>query len=97
MSTHADFWDEKVKWAMNHDTLSDGARAIRVNGNHYVFNRWSNKPPIMRGFYGRAMTAMLLDGSAVTSNDVWYQGAIPEEYRDRLPDNCAKIIEGSGL
>lgn len=36
---------------------------------------------------------MLSDGQIVETNDLWYQGEIPQEYRDRFPDNAEFVKE----
>jgi len=85
---HKTFWDEKVAWKEAGDITEDGGRVVRYRNGHYIFCKMSTSP--YRGFYGKQFTVTLLDGTVLTSNDVWHQGTIPESYRDRLPDNVTE-------
>jgi hypothetical protein len=62
-----------------------------INGEHWIFEPWSDKPLLFAGHGGRAFYIMLNDGSVLRSNNVWYQGEIPQRFRDSLPDT-AKFI-----
>ena len=45
-----------------------------------------------RGFGGRRFKIKMLDtGDVIETNNLWYQGEVPEEYRDLLP-NTAQFI-----
>lgn len=89
----SDFWDEKVRWKQAGDVLPDGSKAIRYNHVHYVFEKESTAPAHTRGFDGRRFWAVMKDGTTITSNNVWHQGTIPEEYRKVLPDNAVLLSE----
>lgn len=41
---------------------------------------------------GRIKEAISNDGRKIISNDWWYQGKIPEEFKELMPDN-AKWVE----
>lgn len=84
-----EFWTEKIAWREAGD-LTDGNPVARIDGTHYVLHPFQPNPRYAHclGFGGRSMTAVFHDGRAVTSNDVWYQGKIPDRFRDRLPDNA---------
>ena len=44
------------------------------------------------GFGGRRFKIKMLDtGDVIETNNLWYQGEVPEEYRDLLP-NTAQFI-----
>jgi len=62
-----------------------------INGTHWTFNPWSDKPMMFAGHGGRAFYIMLNDGNVLRSNNAWFQGEIPEHFRSQLPDT-AKFI-----
>lgn len=45
-------------------------------------------PGAFRGFSGRRFWIRFKDGSTLTTNNLWYQGKIPDEFRDELPDTA---------
>lgn len=48
-----------------------------------------NPSPFMfLGFSGRRFWIKFKDGSTLTTNNLWYQGKIPDEFRDELPDTA---------
>lgn len=77
------FWKNKI----DHPTPN---RQI-INGEHWVFEPWSDKPLLFAGHGGRVFYIMLNDGGVLRSNNVWYQGEIPQHFRESLPDT-AKFI-----
>ena len=46
------------------------------------------------GMAGRKFDIERLAGDSFTTNDLWYRGAIPEIFKDRLPDN-ARFLNGA--
>lgn len=40
------------------------------------------------GHSGRRFNIRYFDGREITTNNLWYQGTIPDEYRDELKDNA---------
>ena len=44
------------------------------------------------GMSGRKYHIQMTDGRSVVTNDLWYQGQIPERFRDRLPDNAVMVL-----
>lgn len=40
------------------------------------------------GFSGRRFWIRYFDGKEITTNNLWYQGKIPDEFRDQLPDTA---------
>lgn len=40
------------------------------------------------GFSGRRFWIRFKDGRTVTTNNLWHNGKIPEEFRDQLPDTA---------
>jgi hypothetical protein len=80
------FWDEKIAW-------KDDPETIRVNHCHY---RIGPEDPnfYSRGFGGAKFVFERLDtGERIVSTNVWYQGEIPTDYDDILPDNARVITE----
>jgi hypothetical protein len=74
------FWLEKIETPIK-------GRAI-INGTHYVAHPRSGSPSDVLGFGGREHTIYWFDGRTMSTNDLWYQGEIPERFRDRLPDDA---------
>lgn len=69
---------------------------IRVGGCHYQDGgKTSGNRTDFNGFSGRVFQVRMNDGREFTTNNMWYQGEIPERFRDKLPDN-AVFIQGSG-
>jgi len=85
------FWDEKVRWREMGDVTEDGDLAVRINGRHYLICDPKNTYPYL-GFEGRPFIVRFKAGphagKTVHTNNLWCQGAIPEEYRTLLPDNA---------
>lgn len=40
------------------------------------------------GYYGRRFYIRHFDGRETTTNNLWFNGKIPDEFRDMLPDNA---------
>jgi len=79
---HDDFWLVQLN--------KDDARRVVVNGCHYRLGPdRPDTPKELKGFAGRYWDIEYLDGRPpVVTNDLWYQGKIPEKYRQLLPDNA---------
>lgn len=100
----ARFWDEKVAWRDAGDLRPatrrgrDPEPVVRVGGVHYVIgpeparDRNGRFDRIGLGYGGSEFRfRMLADGREIISHNMWYQGPIPVEYLDRLPDNAEKL------
>lgn len=75
------FWLDRMNF--------DSSQSIRVKGNHYYNEgRGPEVPHQCRGFSGRSWRIKFFDGRILETVDLWYQGEIPERFRDRLPDNA---------
>lgn len=95
---HQNFWEEKIKWAEGGDVVPDTVtKTLRVGGRHYTAmpddysrGRGAGYGHSGHTFYWRWVHPV--DGDLSTriyrSNNVWSQGEIPPEFRDRLPDNA---------
>jgi len=82
------FWLDYVAQA-------DNPRIFRVEitpglPGHYYIGPEDAGP--FRGFAGRKFHFIGNDGRDVVSTNVWFQGDIPERFRDRLPVN-ARLVE----
>lgn len=71
-----------------------GRGGIVINGEHYMVGS-AKTPSSHNGFSGRWFYIKMNDGREIRTCDLWYQGAIPERFRDRLPDN-AEFTSGEG-
>lgn len=76
--------------------VHDTSRAFVVGGRHYMVdmaqpikNGGRSQPGL--GFGGATMRIRFDDGTEVTSNDVWYQGTVPDRFRLLMPDNATFI------
>jgi hypothetical protein len=79
------FWDEKV-------VIKDAPYVMRVEHCHYIIGNPDPTNPF-RGHGGAKFIFERLDtGERIVSTNVWYQGEIPTDYDDILPDN-ARIVE----
>jgi len=61
-----------------------------VNGLHCIFHQWQ-KLPHFSAFRGTTAYILKKDGTVKRSNNVWFQGCIPERFKPQLPDT-AKFI-----
>lgn len=87
------------KWGTRPPKLSPFRDVIRVDGVHYVAGHLGRSPGSgdHKGFGGRVLRWRWLDepeGTVHETDSLWYQGRIPEEWRDRLPDNAVFLIDG---
>ena len=44
-----------------------------------------------RGYGGRGIKIKLQTGEIIVTNNLWHNGKVPKEFRDRLPDNAEFI------
>jgi hypothetical protein len=79
------FWDQYVD-------RKDEPNIVRVNHVHYVIGD-ENASGAFRGFGGAKWIIKFKDGREVTTTNLWFQGKVPEEFWNRLPDN-ADSLEG---
>lgn len=91
------FWKEKLYWLEEGDRTETQNPVLRVNGKHYViedqhYNRYFDEPRGCGGAqYFFEITIGCFAGTLLFSSNVWCQGDIPEEYRDRLYDNAVML------
>jgi len=80
---HCDHW---VEW----EKRKDDPRVARIEGGHYRYSDPTDKG--FRGFGGRKFVIQFDDGRLIESSNLWFQGDIPDRFRERLPDN-AKFVQ----
>lgn len=94
------FWSEKVEWAEAGDQTPKGSYAVRVEGKHYAGDLEAglvrNDGRQFLGFSGAVWYIQFTSGphapKLFRTNNLWFQGDIPADMRDRLPDN-AKFLK----
>jgi hypothetical protein len=77
------FWSDKIE-------NPDPNREI-INGEHYTFHPFQKNPLYFQGHGGRIFYILHNDKSLLRSNNVWFQGIIPDRFKEKLP-NTAKLI-----
>lgn len=80
-----DFWQEKVE-------MKDRAEVARIDGKHFIVGPEDAGP--FRGFGGAKFRIAFDDGRRLVTTNLWFQGEIPPNFREKLPDN-ARWAEGS--
>lgn len=100
---HIQFWESKIAYRDNGDTtfvsrarrhLDKPERVIRCNAKHYTLGPepHRNERRDMLGHGGaRFRFRLLATGEIIESHNVWFQGQIPDEYRELLPDNAEAV------
>ena len=78
---HKHFWNEIIAEKEQH-IIVDG-KCYQDGGN--VENP---SPYTFLGFSGRRFWIKFFDGRTLTTNNLWYQGEIPEEYQSELPNTA---------
>lgn len=81
------FWEE---WVERTEVEEDKPNIARINGNHYYIGDENSKSGF-RGFGGTPHTIAFNDGREVRTTNLWYQGEVPERFRERLPDNATFV------
>jgi hypothetical protein len=69
----------------------EGGDRVVIDGCHYVAGNGYGSRDC--GMSGRRFDIEFNDGRRVTCYDLWHQGAIPDRFKDRAPDN-AKFLNG---
>lgn len=96
-SAHA-FWHGYAEMARrNGDRTDKGEPIVRAGGGHYVLGRepasGNRRDRDLCGFGGaRWEFVMLATNRHVVSHNAWWQGMVPVEYADRLPDNARLAV-----
>ena len=75
------FW-QKIIAEKDHHVIVNG-KCYCNGGNVENPNRY-----MMLGFGGRRFWIRYKDGRTETTNNLWYNGEVPDEFSDQLPDNA---------
>lgn len=67
--------------------IAEKDKHIIIHGECYC-DGGENSPGPFRGFSGRRFWIKFKDGSTLATNNLWYQGKIPDKFRDELPDTA---------
>jgi len=76
------FWEEKVRLHDEYTVIADGDRYHLTP---------SNSGAGWKGFGGATFYVHFHDGRKIQCSNVWHQGEVPPNFKERLPDN-AKFI-----
>lgn len=82
---HCDFWTEKL-------AIKDIQKVARIDGNHYMIER-DDPTAYFKGFGGAEFKIRFNDGREVITHNLWFQGHIPEYFRNDLPNNAVFVNE----
>jgi hypothetical protein len=74
------FWDEYAQ----PEALK---KSIRIAGEHYMVGE-KTKDSRFNGFGGREFTIKTHEGIVIKTNNLWYQGVIPDYFKSKIPDNA---------
>lgn len=83
------FWRKMLE----QDKQSAPHEVVIVDGVHYIVGD-ENSTSHFRGFGGRKFDIQFNDGTLVTTTNLWCQGDISPEWRDKFPDN-AKFVDNA--
>jgi hypothetical protein len=81
---HCYFWHEKIHWMAN---AKDAARCVRTS-DFIHFTIGDEQIRGSRGHSGRPFIVTFRNGGTVRTTNLWFQGPIPERFRDRLTPNA---------
>lgn len=77
-----DFWQSKK-------ALYDSGQAVVINSKcYFIGDETQRGPACFRGFGGRKFTIKKNDGAIITTANLSSNGAVPDKYREMLPDNA---------
>lgn len=82
---HKAYWLERVKNVKSPTQLV-------IRGDMYQIAREDDASDF-RGFGGFPHYIKFFDGRVVKTTNLWANGKVPEEYRDKLPDNAEFISQ----
>jgi hypothetical protein len=79
------FWLDKAEYS---DYMA--SHQVIIKGEHFMLGETDS---FIRGFGGRKFKIQFFDGRIIETNNLWYQGEIPEQFRSMLPDNAVFLTE----
>lgn len=92
------YWERYA--AMQNGVTPGGGVLVRAGGSHYVVGEEPDPERLRRhrqryGLGGALVVFHLWGGPLaprlIVAHNVWVQGEIPEDFRDRLPDNATML------
>lgn len=87
---------ETKVWNNKYNTiLKEPKRFAIVNGYCFYIGD-ENKHSIIKGFGGREFALRFKDGSITITTNLWDNGPVPDEFKDKFTDN-AEFIGDSAL
>ena len=78
---YIDFWNDKVQG-------KNDINVVRIKGEQYYIGKENNDGNKFKGFGGHKSVIKFFDGREVVTTNLWHNGVIPEDFRERLPDNA---------
>lgn len=79
-------------WFWNNNLIADKNRKYAViKGEHYVLE--SHTDSYFKGFGGSKFYIKFNDGHIEFCDNLWYQGEIPQEWKEKFPDNAEFITK----
>jgi len=78
------FWLEKTDYPDDMKT-----HQVIIDGQHYLFH---DTDSFIKGFGGRRFKIQFFDGRIIETNNLWFQGEIPDQFRSMLPDNADFLL-----
>lgn len=76
------------------EVVKNSPDSVRIGGKHYFIGKETSleeDPPKWRGIAGAKVIIKFFDGRTVTSTNFWYNGVIPDRWKNRLPENAEFI------
>lgn len=77
-----EFWERLLE-----NDLKRSQQVAIIDGHHYVIEPEDDKSG-SRGFGGDKFVIHFNDGREVVTTNLWCQGEIPENYKDKFPNNA---------
>lgn len=77
------FWQGHYEQA-----LKDPKHHPVINGVKYYIDPDESDAAGFKGFGGRKFKIRFNDGTEVTTRNLWHNGEVPDEWRDKLPDTA---------
>lgn len=91
-------------WTIHMPEVCKGQNVAIINGGHYTIGPEPNGFRLrdFLGMAGREFHIEFADGRRIVTHNLWYQGSVPERFRDRYQDNATfgggaeRVVLGDG-
>lgn len=77
--TNDEFWQEKLDF-----DKENPHKGCVIDNHHYIIDDEDSKATYFRGFGGAKFRIKFNDGQIITTTNLWHQGEIPENWRDKF-------------